>query len=59
MERGKLAEAIGRYQQIGCWDGGIQIPPDLYEQSLNVFEFSGGIQHRHPYQQVCVQGLTA
>lgn len=59
VERGQLAEAIRRYQQIGCWDGGIQIPLDLYEQSLNVFEFNGGIQHRHPYQQVCVQGLTA
>lgn len=48
-----LASAIRRYQALGCWEGGLDIPRDLYEQSLNVFEFSGEIRERHPYDTVC------
>jgi hypothetical protein len=50
--RPALADAIERYQSLGCWDGGIRIPPDLYEQSLNVFESAGAIARRHPYAEV-------
>jgi NitT/TauT family transport system substrate-binding protein len=49
-----LASAIAQYKLIGAWDGGIGIPRDLYEQSLNVFEFTGGIKTRQPYEAVCV-----
>lgn len=49
-----LAKAIGAYQELGCWDGGIAIPRDLYEQSLNVFEAAGAIGKRHAYDDVCV-----
>jgi NitT/TauT family transport system substrate-binding protein len=49
-----LASAIARYQRIGVWDGGIEIPRALYEQSLNVFELTGGIKRRHPYDAVCL-----
>jgi NitT/TauT family transport system substrate-binding protein len=48
-----LASAIAQYKSIGVWNGGIGIPRDLYEQSLNVFESMGGIKHRHPYDAVC------
>ncbi len=48
-----LAAAIARYQRMGNWDGGAEIPRDLYEQSLNVFEYSGAIKQRHPYEAVC------
>jgi NitT/TauT family transport system substrate-binding protein len=51
-----LAAAIGRYQALGCWDGGVEIPRDLYEQSLNVFESAGAIARRHPYDEVCAAG---
>jgi len=50
-----LTSAIAQYQSIGAWDGGIEIPRDLYEQSLNVFESTGGIRQRQPYDAVCVQ----
>jgi NitT/TauT family transport system substrate-binding protein len=50
-----LASAIGRYKSLGNWDGGVQIPRDLYEQSLNVFEYSGRIKRRQPYDSVCVE----
>lgn len=47
-----LAEAVERYQGLGCWDGGIEIPRDLYEQSLNVFQAGAAIAWRHRYEEV-------
>ena len=47
-----LRQAISDYQKLGCWNGGIEIPEDLYEQSLNVFQHSGLINRRHGYQAV-------
>lgn len=52
-----LAAAIRAYQKVGNWEGGIEVPRDLYEQALNVFE--GIIQHRHPYDQVCTSPAAA
>lgn len=48
-----LTSAIGAYKTLGAWEGGIEIPRDLYEQSLNVFEYSGRIRQRQPYDIVC------
>ncbi len=47
-----LRAAIGAYQKLGCWEGGLAIPEDLYEQALNVFEYAGQIRTRHPYSAV-------
>ena len=47
-----LATAIEAYQGLGCWDGGLAIPEDLYEQALTVFEHAGEIRRRHPYHEV-------
>ncbi|HLK49051.1 MAG TPA: ABC transporter substrate-binding protein [Bryobacteraceae bacterium] len=52
-----LATAIRAYQKVGNWEGGIEIPRDLYEQALTVFE--GEIQRRHPYDQVCAAPSVA
>lgn len=49
-----LAETIRQYQMIGCWGGGLQIPRDLYEQALNVFEYAGEIKTRPKYDEVCL-----
>ncbi len=49
-----LAAAVARYQELGCWDGGIAIPRALYEQSLDVFLHSRLISRRHPYEEVVV-----
>ena len=49
-----LIAAISRYKGLGNWDGGIEVPRDLYEQSLNVFEYSGGIKQRYAYETVCL-----
>lgn len=47
-----LALAVGSYQSLGCWEGGIEIPRDLYEQALNVFQSAGEITWRHRYEEV-------
>ena len=49
-----LADAVARYQELGCWRGGIEIPHELYEQALNVFEFARTIHQRHAYEAVCI-----
>jgi NitT/TauT family transport system substrate-binding protein len=57
VEATLLAAAIARYQSLGCWNGGLEIPRDLYEQSLNVFEWAGEITRRHAYDDVCLSPL--
>jgi NitT/TauT family transport system substrate-binding protein len=49
-----LVAGIRRYRAVGCWQGGVEIPRDLYEQALNVFQTEGGIGRRHPYEEVCM-----
>ena len=47
-----LTAAIAAYQALGCWEGDIEIPEHLYEQTLNVFESAGVITRRHQYANV-------
>src|SRR5687767_13760797 len=47
-----LATAIQSYQALGCWEGGLEIPRDLYEQALNVFQSAGAIAWRHRFEEV-------
>jgi NitT/TauT family transport system substrate-binding protein len=49
-----LADAIEAYQKLGTWSGSTEITEALYDQSLNVFEHSGGITSRHPRSAVCL-----
>jgi NitT/TauT family transport system substrate-binding protein len=53
VAREALAAAVRAYQEVGCWEGGVEIPRDLYEQALNVFEAAGAIARRHAYDDVC------
>ncbi|HEY1342981.1 MAG TPA: hypothetical protein VGF59_36010 [Bryobacteraceae bacterium] len=52
VARDALEDAVARYQQLGCWEGGIEIPRDLYDQALNVFQQAGAISWRHRYDEV-------
>jgi NitT/TauT family transport system substrate-binding protein len=54
IDRAALAATIGRYQNMGTWEGDISIPAELYEQALEVFLYGEAITQRHPYEQVCV-----
>jgi len=47
-----LAAAILRYQALGCWEGGLGIPRDLYEQALEVFLHARMITRRWAYEEV-------
>ncbi len=49
-----LARTIAVYQQLGCWDGPLEIQRELYEQALEVFLHSGAIRRRWPYQDVVI-----
>jgi NitT/TauT family transport system substrate-binding protein len=53
VEIAVLAAAIRSYQPLGCWEGGLEIPRDLYEQALNVFEHTAQIPRRYAYDAVC------
>lgn len=49
-----LTAAIASCQKLGCWEGGVVIPPDLYDEAQDAFLWAGGIQRRHPYEAVCL-----
>jgi NitT/TauT family transport system substrate-binding protein len=51
-DRAALARAIAAYQELGCWDGPIDIGRDAYAKSLDVFADSGLITTRPPYEAV-------
>src|SRR5215831_10462631 len=45
-DREALTRTIARYQAMGCWDGGLAITRERYEQALNVFLHSGKLSRR-------------
>jgi len=47
-----LAATVTRYQELGTWDGGVEISRPLYEQALTVFQSVGSIAWRHRYEEV-------
>ncbi|HYM13177.1 MAG TPA: ABC transporter substrate-binding protein [Bryobacterales bacterium] len=55
VSREALAAAIARYQELGCWHGGVEISREHYEQALAVFLYGGLIARRHAYEQVVVE----
>jgi NitT/TauT family transport system substrate-binding protein len=52
-----LTGGIEAYRKIGCWEGGVDIPRELYEQALNVFQTEGAVARRHSYEEVCAVEL--
>lgn len=53
-DREALTRTIARYQALGCWDGGLAITRERYEQALNVFLHSGKISRRYSYEDIVV-----
>lgn len=49
-----LEHCIATYQQLGCWTPHVEITRDAFEVTLDVFQYSGGISERIPYDLVCV-----
>jgi NitT/TauT family transport system substrate-binding protein len=54
VDEAVLARTIAAYQRLGCWQGPLEIPRDAYEVALDVFQHSGLITRRHPYDAVVV-----
>ena len=48
-----LSECISTYQKLGCWSPHIEITPDAFQTTLDIFEFNGIISERFSYEQVC------
>ena len=48
-----LESCISSYQHLGCWTPYVEITRPAFEVTLDVFEFTGGISERYPYEMVC------
>jgi len=50
-----LTQTIAAYQRLGCWESEPDISRDVYDKTLDIFEFSGDINQRIAYEDViCV-----
>ena len=54
IDEAVLARTIAAYQRLGCWQGPIAIDRAAYEVALDVFQHSGLITRRHPYDAAIV-----
>ena len=52
IDHDALARTIAAYQRLGNWSGPLEIGRDAYEVTLDVFQHSGLITARHPYDAV-------
>ena len=50
-----LADCIVTYQQLGCWTPHVQITPQAYAVTQDVFEHFGTLKERYAYDLVCSQ----
>lgn len=48
-----LENCVSTYQQLGCWTPHVKITREAYEVILDVFQYTGAITERYPYEQVC------
>jgi NitT/TauT family transport system substrate-binding protein len=49
IDRAVLTRTIAAYKQLGCWTPAVEISRASYAAALDVFEFSGLIRRRAPY----------
>ena len=50
-----LENCIAAYQQLGCWTPHVEITREAFDVTLDVYEYTGGISERVPYNAVCTQ----
>ncbi len=48
-----LAQCIASYQQLGCWTPHVEITRDAFDVILDIFSYTGDIDERYRYEQVC------
>jgi NitT/TauT family transport system substrate-binding protein len=49
-----LADCIAAYQRLGCWTPHVEITPEAFEATLDIYQYNGLIKERFAYEQVCV-----
>ena len=52
IDRAVLTRTIAAYKHLGCWTPAVEISRASYAAALDVFEFSGLIRRRAPYEVV-------
>lgn len=52
-ELAALENCITTYQQLGCWTPAVEITPEAFDVTLDVYEYTGGISERYAYDRVC------
>jgi len=53
IDEAALADCITTYQQLGCWSSHVEITPEAFEATLDIFQYNGLIKERYAYDQVC------
>lgn len=48
-----LERCIATYQKLGNWTPHIEITPEAYEATLDIYQFAGGLETRFAYDQAC------
>ena len=48
-----LTDCIAGYQRLGCWTPHVEITPQAFEAILDIFEYTGGIDQRYTWDEVC------
>lgn len=55
IDQNVLENCIAIYQNLGNWTRHIDITPEAYEATLDIYQFAGGLKTRFPYDQVCAR----
>lgn len=55
IDREVLAATIAYYQTLGCWTPHVEITPEAYEVTVDVFLHAGLIARRHAYADVVAE----
>ncbi len=58
VDASALENCVSSYQKLGCWTPHIEITRPAYDAILDVFEYTGGISERYPYELVCAPTPT-
>ena len=53
IDANALENCIATYQQLGNWTPHVEITREAYEVTLDVFQYTGAISERIPYELVC------
>ena len=50
-----LERCIATYQRLGCWPPAIEIAPEAFEATLDIYAYNGLIGERFAYDRVCAR----